>query len=106
MSMAVGLAVLDVIKDEGLVNHAKVTGEFFLEELNFLMKKHVCIGDVRSVVFILGVIQRREWVCQMRTLLLIFTCKRPKCADRGGRGIKNGQIFRISFMDGPLCSFT
>ena len=66
MSMAVGLAVLDVIKDEGLVNHAKVTGEFFLEELNFLMKKHVCIGDVRSVVFILGFIhkgrppQRRE----------------------------------------------
>ena len=41
-------------------------------------------------------------VCQMRTLLLIFTCKRPKYADIWGRGSKNGKILRTSFMNGPL----
>ena len=33
-----------------------------------------------------------EGVCQMRTLLLIFSCKMPKYVDAGGRGTKNGQI--------------
>ena len=47
--MAVGLAVLDVIKREGLVEHAKRTGELFLHELQKLEKKHVSIGDVRLV---------------------------------------------------------
>ena len=47
MSMAVGLAVLEVIKKEGLVKHAKVTGDLFLQELERLKKRHSCIGDVR-----------------------------------------------------------
>ena len=38
----------------------------------------------------------------MRTLLLIFACKKPnKYADTGGKGSKNGQILRTSFMDCP-----
>ena len=32
-------------------------------------------------------------VCQMRTLLLIFTSKRPKYADTGGRGQKTIKFF-------------
>ena len=40
----------------------------------------------------------------MESLLLIFACKMPKYADTGGRGSKNGQVLRTSFMDqnGPL----
>ena len=38
----------------------------------------------------------------MRTLLLIFTCKRPKYADTGEEVKINGQNLRTSFMDGPL----
>ena len=47
MSMAVGLAVLDVIEREGLVGHAHRTGELFLQELRLLKERHSCIGDVR-----------------------------------------------------------
>ena len=47
MSMAVGLAVLDVIKKEKLVEHAHQTGTVFLQELKLLQQRHDCIGDVR-----------------------------------------------------------
>ena len=47
MSMAVGLAVLDVIKKEKLVEHAQKTGTLFLQELKMLQQRHDCIGDVR-----------------------------------------------------------
>ena len=43
--------------------------------------------------------QRRIGVYQMASLLLIFACEMPKYADIGGRGSKNGQVFRTSFMD-------
>ena len=46
-SMAVGLAVLDVIEREGLVEHARSTGDAFLHELKLLKERHSCIGDVR-----------------------------------------------------------
>ena len=45
--MAVGLAVLDVIKRENLIQHARTTGDLFLEELRLLKERHTCIGDVR-----------------------------------------------------------
>ena len=45
--MAVGMAVLDVIQKEELVQHAKRTGDKFLAELERLEKKHKCIGNVR-----------------------------------------------------------
>ncbi|XP_063689976.1 alanine--glyoxylate aminotransferase 2-like isoform X2 [Bolinopsis microptera] len=55
VSMAVGLAVLDVIKKEGLVKHAKVTGDLFLLELERLKERHSCIGDVRGIGLFLGI---------------------------------------------------
>ena len=42
----------------------------------------------------------------MRTILLIFACKRPKYADTGEGGSKIGQILQMSFMDGPLHRLT
>lgn len=47
MSMAVGMAVLDVIEREGLVQHARNTGDTFLQELKLLKERHTSIGDVR-----------------------------------------------------------
>ena len=63
----------------------------------------VCIVDVLDKLRVVhkGRPQQREdGVCQMRTLLLIVACERPKYADTGGRGVKNGQILRTSLMDG------
>ncbi|MGD8822643.1 MAG: aminotransferase class III-fold pyridoxal phosphate-dependent enzyme [Anaerolineales bacterium] len=55
VSCAIGNAVLDVIEDEGLQEHARTTGVYFLDALHELERKHECIGDVRGVGLFLGI---------------------------------------------------
>lgn len=54
VSCAIGLAVLDVIRDEELQRHALTLGERFLNGMHRLMAKHTLIGDVRGVGLFLG----------------------------------------------------
>lgn len=55
VSAAIGLAVLDVIEDEGLQEHARVTGERLLGGLRSLADHHVAIGDVRGMGLFVGI---------------------------------------------------
>jgi 4-aminobutyrate aminotransferase-like enzyme/Ser/Thr protein kinase RdoA (MazF antagonist) len=55
VSCAIGLAVLDVIEDEGLQSHALRVGEHLLSGLRSLMKDHPSVGDVRGRGLFLGV---------------------------------------------------
>lgn len=55
VSMAAGLAVLNVIQDEELANHAVEAGRILIEGFKGLAKKHKCIGDVRGVGLFVGV---------------------------------------------------
>ena len=48
VSCAAGMAVLDVIEDEGLVAHAQASGELILAGLRDLASRHALIGDVRG----------------------------------------------------------
>jgi 4-aminobutyrate aminotransferase-like enzyme len=48
VSCAAALAVLDVIKDEGLVEHAREVGNHVQRRLRELQRKHALIGDVRG----------------------------------------------------------
>jgi 4-aminobutyrate aminotransferase-like enzyme len=48
VSAAIGLAVLDVIADEGLQEHARVVGERLLDGLRGVATRHRAIGDVRG----------------------------------------------------------
>ncbi|MEO8568269.1 MAG: aminotransferase class III-fold pyridoxal phosphate-dependent enzyme [Ginsengibacter sp.] len=48
VSMAAGLAVLDVIKEEELQKNAKETGDYLIAGLKKLMNKYSIIGDVRG----------------------------------------------------------
>jgi 4-aminobutyrate aminotransferase-like enzyme len=55
VSAAIGLAVLDVIRDEGLQEHARVTGERLLAGLRGLQARHEAIGDVRGMGLFVGI---------------------------------------------------
>ena len=54
VSCAAGLAVLDVIRDEGLQQNARETGEYLLSGLKDLADRHSIIGDVRGIGLFLG----------------------------------------------------
>ncbi len=55
VSCAIGLAVLDVIKEEGLQEHALKIGKKMLTGLQDLKDKHGMIGDVRGVGLFVGI---------------------------------------------------
>jgi alanine-glyoxylate transaminase / (R)-3-amino-2-methylpropionate-pyruvate transaminase len=55
MSMAAGLAVMDVIEEEGRQEHCRVLGAHFKKGLQALMDRYDLIGDVRGKGLMLGV---------------------------------------------------
>jgi 4-aminobutyrate aminotransferase-like enzyme len=55
VSCAIGLAVLDVIRDEKLQAHALAVGEHLRQRLQGLQSSHRVVGDVRGRGLFLGV---------------------------------------------------
>jgi alanine-glyoxylate transaminase/(R)-3-amino-2-methylpropionate-pyruvate transaminase len=55
VSMAAGLAVLEVIDEEGLQENARKLGARFFQGLGRLQERHTLIGDVRGMGLMLGV---------------------------------------------------
>jgi 4-aminobutyrate aminotransferase-like enzyme/Ser/Thr protein kinase RdoA (MazF antagonist) len=91
VSCAVGMAVLDVIENEGLQENARAVGSYLLNRLSTLKEKFALVGDVRGLGLYLGV----ELVTNHETLApaadhAAYICNRMK--DYG---------FLIS-TDGPL----
>ena len=55
MACAAGLAVLDVVRYEGLQDRALRVGEYWMTELKKLQECHRLIGDVRGYGLFLGI---------------------------------------------------
>eukprot|EP01062_Namystynia_karyoxenos_P049942 TRINITY_DN3854_c0_g1_i1.p1 TRINITY_DN3854_c0_g1~~TRINITY_DN3854_c0_g1_i1.p1 ORF type:complete len:855 (+),score=294.74 TRINITY_DN3854_c0_g1_i1:75-2567(+) len=55
VSCAVGIEVLRVVAEEGLMRNAEETGALFLRELRQLQQRHAIIGDVRGKGLFVGV---------------------------------------------------
>ena len=55
VSCAIGMAVLDVIRDERLQQHALEVGTFLRDGLRDLMPRHPLIGDVRGTGLFIGI---------------------------------------------------
>lgn len=55
VSVAAGLAVLDVLRDEPLQQNAHIIGTHMLDGLRAIAPKHAMIGDVRGAGLFLGV---------------------------------------------------
>jgi 4-aminobutyrate aminotransferase-like enzyme len=55
VSCAVGLAVLDVVQEERLQEHAHAVGAFMLERLHAAIADHPLVGDIRGTGLFLGV---------------------------------------------------
>lgn len=102
VSCAVGLAVLDVIRDERLQENAQEVGKYLQAGLHGLAKKHPLIGDVRGMGLFLGV----ELVLDRKTLRAA-TAEASYVAERmKERGIlisTDGPYRNVLKIKPPLC---
>lgn len=55
LSCRIGLEVLDIVDDEGLMENARLMGDKLISGLRGLAEKHVLIGDVRGMGLFIGV---------------------------------------------------
>ena len=60
VSAAAGIAVLEVIESEGLIENARRTGAYLLEQLRQLQARHPLIAEIRGAGLFIGVELRRD----------------------------------------------
>src|SRR5712692_3193708 len=78
---AAGLAVINVIEQEGLVKQAKQRGEYLLARLQDLQERHEQIGDVRGKGLLVGIelVEDREKKTPADTLAMAVSDECMRC---------------------------
>ena len=101
VSCRIGLAVLDVIEDEGLQGHAHRVGERLLAGLKRLVERHAIVGDARGT----GLFQGIELVTDRDSLDPAprhATCLVERLRDRGILLSTDGPLHNVVKIKPPL----
>jgi alanine-glyoxylate transaminase/(R)-3-amino-2-methylpropionate-pyruvate transaminase len=100
--MAAGLAVLDVIEEEGLQENARVVGGRLKAGLHRLADRHPLVGDVRGLGLLLGMELVRDRAtrepAKEETMATLEACRIMGLLV--GKGGLDGNVLRIK---PPLC---
>lgn len=87
LAAAAILAVIDIVEEEGLVQHSDTVGSYFMEQLRSLQAAHPVITDVRGRGLMIGMELSSEvdsklsfrlaMLCEQRDLHITFTYYEP-----------------------------